>query len=378
MGGQKGVLVREGRSIQSGLVCIPIRLESLLGSSPALFGGTAGTGGPVGSLLGVFQVFLFSVQFRNLVFHIPGLPGQLFLFLLCPGGRPGMVGGAADRTGLSRFQGLGQADGFTGNGGHPGQLFPQPGCLLLQGLGMILGSRGQQLLQMLTGGGFLQAGFLQDGFCRIQLFFCLQGAVVDGVELLGFFQPFELLFQLLDGRTLRGESSPAFLTGFPALEQLGQLPGLLKGFLGCIGSLQGLPDLGFQGPAFGCFYLQPVFQLLRLFYPGTFQQQVVPAAAVIVLLLQGLGTGIQGIFQGAVLSGLEQGLQDSLPFFGIRHQEPAEFTLGQDHQLAKLPGLETQQARCLFSTCSGVRVTSKVRSWLVNRNFTSVFCPGVA
>ena len=149
--------------------------------------------------------------------------------------------------------------------------------------------------------------------------------------------------EFLDGRCLLEQGFLPFLALLPALEGVGQLLGLLEGFQGGSRGFLSFGGLGFQGFGLLLFFLDPFLQGGRIVGTGTFQQQLVFLPAFLIFLFQGLGTGVQGLFQGAVLAGLEQGFQDGFPFLGICHQEPAEFSLGQHHQLPELPGLEPQE-----------------------------------
>ena len=163
------------------------------------------------------------------------------------------------------------------------------------------------------------------------------------MELQGFVQPPDPLLQVPDGVRLGGQGLFPFLAFLPALEGVSQLLSLLEGFQGGGSGFLGLGCLGFQVFGLLLLFLEPLFQGGRAVGAGTFQEQLIFLPAFLVLLFQDFGPGIQGIFQGTVLAGLEQGFQDGLPLLGISHQEPAEFSLGQHHQLAELPGLEAQE-----------------------------------
>ena len=132
------------------------------------------------------------------------------------------------------------------------------------------------------------------------------------MELQGFVQPPDPLLQVPDGVRLGGQGLFPFLAFLPALEGVSQLLSLLEGFQGGGSGFLGLGGLGFQVFGLLLFFLDPLFQGGRAVGAGTFQEQLVFLPAFLVLLFQDFGPGIQGIFQGTVLAGLEQGFQASI------------------------------------------------------------------
>ena len=122
------------------------------------------------------------------------------------------------------------------------------------------------------------------------------------------------------------------------------LLGILESLLGLLVGFLGTFALGFQSLFLGFLLDQLLLQSLGTFRPGCLQKRLVMLDGLLVLLLQGLGLGIQPVFNLAVLFGLEQGFQNLFPFLGICYQKAAEFPLGQHHQLAELPGLKAQNA----------------------------------